>query len=209
MHQSGWEKRGDRLADIREFVPPYVDADIGLRNCGGDEEQYREAVRIVCRYGDEKKSQLERLMQERDYERFLTEIHALKNNFATVGAMELANRARAIEDRCRSGKRDGVIEDGLELAEEYGSFIEDLKKTVKLIDKEEGLVAGEDEIARSFEEIKACVLEGRFDDASDLFEVLAFFNLPDTMEAFIDEMRRSLLEEDKDGILHALKKYQG
>ena len=186
-----------------------MDADIGLRNCGGDEEQYREAVRIVCRYGDEKKSQLERLMQERDYERFLTEIHALKNNFATVGAMELANRARAIEDRCRSGKRDGVIEDGLELAEEYGSFIEDLKKTVKLIDKEEGLVAGEDEIARSFEEIKACVLEGRFDDASDLFEVLAFFNLPDTMEAFIDEMRRSLLEEDKDGVLHALKKYQG
>ena len=197
------------MANIKEYMPGYIDADLGLRNCGDDEEQYRETVRIVCRYGDEKKAQLERLMQERDYERFLTEIHALKNNFATVGAMELANRARAIEDRCRSGKRDGVIEDGLELAEEYGSFIEDLKKTVKLIDKEEGLVAGEDEIARSFEEIKACVLEGRFDDASDLFEVLAFFNLPDTMEAFIDEMRRSLLEEDKDGVLHALKKYQG
>ncbi len=189
-------------------MPSYVDAEIGMRNCGDEEEQYREAVRIVCRYGDEKKLQLLRLMQERDYEKFLTEVHALKNNFATVGAMELAHRARELEERCRSGKRDGVIEDGLVLAEDYGSFIEDLKKTVKLIDKEEGLVAGDEEIARSFEEIKACVLEGRFDDASDLFEVLAFFNLPKEMESFIDEMRRGLLEEDKDGVLHALGKFQ-
>ncbi len=189
-------------------MPSYVDAEIGMRNCGDEEEQYREAVRIVCRYGDEKKLQLLRLMQERDYEKFLTEVHALKNNFATVGAMELAHRARELEERCKSGKRDGVIEDGLVLAEDYGSFIEDLKKTVKLIDKEEGLVAGDEEIARSFEEIKACVLEGRFDDASDLFEVLAFFNLPKEMESFIDEMRRGLLEEDKDGVLHALGKFQ-
>ncbi|MCR5521857.1 MAG: Hpt domain-containing protein [Lachnospiraceae bacterium] len=196
------------MASIREYMPPYVDADIGMRNCGDDEEQYREAVRIVCRHGDEKKTQLLKLMQERDYERFLTEIHALKNNFATVGAMALANRARAIEDRCKSGKRDGVIEDGFVLADDYGAFIEDLKKTVKQIDKEEGLVAGDEEIARSFEEIKACVLDERFDDASDLFEVLAFFNLPDKTEAFVDEMRRSLLEEDKDGVLHALKKLQ-
>ncbi len=196
------------MANIKEYMPSYIDAEVGIRNCGDDEQQYREAVRIVCRYGDEKKAQLLRLMQERDYERFLTEIHALKNNFATVGAMELANRARTIEDRCKSGKRDGVIEDGFVLADDYGNFIEDLKKTVKQIDKEEGLVAGDDEIARSFEEIKACVMEGRFDDASDLFEVLAFFNLPDKMEAFVDEMRRSLLEEDKDGVLHALKKYQ-
>ncbi len=189
-------------------MPSYVDAEIGMRNCGDEEEQYREAVRIVCRYGDEKKLQLLRLMQERDYEKFLTEVHALKNNFATVGAMELAHRARELEERCRSGKRDGVIEDGFVLAEDYGSFIEDLKKTVKLIDKEEGLIAGDEEIARSFEEIKACVLEGRFDDASDLFEVLAFFNLPKEMESFIDEMRRGLLEEDKDGVLHALGKFQ-
>ncbi|MCR4722077.1 MAG: Hpt domain-containing protein [Lachnospiraceae bacterium] len=196
------------MADIREYMPSYVDAEIGMRNCGDEEEQYREAVRIVCRYGDEKKLQLLRLMQERDYEKFLTEVHALKNNFATVGAMELAHRARELEERCKSGKRDGVIEDGLVLAEDYGSFIEDLKKTVKLIDKEEGLVAGDEEIARSFEEIKACVLEGRFDDASDLFEVLAFFNLPKEMESFIDEMRRGLLEEDKDGVLHALGKFQ-
>ena len=196
------------MADIKEYMPGYIDADLGLRNCGNDEEQYREAVRIVCRYGDEKKTQLERLMQERDYEKFLTEIHALKNNFATVGAMDLANRARALEDRCRAGKRDGVIEDGFVLADDYGAFIEDLKKTVKQIDKEEGLVAGDEEIARSFEEIKQCVLEGRFEAASDLFEVLAFFNLPDKTEAFVDEMRRSLLEEDKDGVLHALKKYQ-
>ncbi len=190
-------------------MPPYVDTVIGMRNCGDDEEQYREAVRIVCRHGDEKRLQLERLMQERDYERFLTEIHALKNNFATVGAMELANRARELETRCRSGKRHGVIEDGMVLADDYGKFIEDLKTIVKQIDKEEGLIAGDDEIDHSFEEIKECVLEGRFEDASDLFEVLAFFNLPDKTEAFIDEMRRSLLEEDKDGVLHALKKYKG
>ena len=101
-----------------------------------------------------------------------------------------------------------MIEEGFVLADDYGSFIEDLKKTVKQIDKEEGLVAGDDEIDRSFEEIKQCVLDGRFDAASDLFEVLAFFNLPDNSEAFVDEMRRSLLEEDKDGVLHALKKYR-
>ena len=196
------------MASIGDYMPSYVDVVIGMRNCGDDEEQYREAVRIVCKYGDEKKLQLERLMQERDYEKFLTEIHALKNNFATVGAMELANRARSIEDCCRSGKRDGLIEEGFLLAEDYGSFIMDLKKTVKEIDKEEGLVAGDEEIANSFDEIKKCVMEGRFDDASDLFEVLAFFNLPDKTEAFIDEMRRGLLEVDKDGVLHALKKYQ-
>ena len=196
------------MAFIRDFLPSYIDPDIGLRNSGDDEEQYRETIKIVCRYGDEKKALLEKLVQERDFERLITEVHALKNNFATVGAMALSNSAKALEERCREGG-DDIAEKGLTLTKDYGDFVEDLRKVLKLIDKEEGLVAGDDEIAHSFEEIRACVMEGRFDDASDLFEVLAFFNLPDKTEAFVDEMRRSLLDEDKDGVLRALDKYRG
>ncbi|MCR5828765.1 MAG: Hpt domain-containing protein [Lachnospiraceae bacterium] len=197
------------MTDIKKIVPSYVEAEIGLRNCGDDEEQYKEAIRIVCKYGDEKKLQLERLLKERDNERFLTEIHALKNNFATVGAMDLAHKARSLEDRCRSGKCEGMIEDGMELIDDYGAFIADLKQMISVIDKEEGLVAGDDEIRHTFEEIEICVNEGRFEDASDLFEVLAFFNLPNKEEEPIDEMRRCLIEEDGEGAIKALKEFKG
>jgi len=189
-------------------MPSYVDVEIGLRNCGDDEDQYIETIRIVCKYGDEKKQQLERLIGERDYDRFLTDVHALKNNFATVGAMKLANRARNLEDRCKSGKHDGVVEDGLLLANDYGTFVDDLKKALKLIDKEDGLVAGDEEINHSFREIEACVKEGRFEDASDLFEVLAFFNLPNKTDEFVNEMRRCLIEEDRDGVIEIIEEYR-
>jgi len=193
------------MDDLSKYLPAYIDPEIGLSNCGYDEGQYKDAMRIVVKYGPEKKGELKKLLSDRDYENFLLEIHALKNNFATVGAMDLATRARELESDCRAGKKDNVIERGMVLLEDYANFIEDLRDSLKSMDKESGLIAGDSEIAESLSNIADCIKEGNFDEASDLFEVLAFFNLSTDMKNLVDIMRSCLMEQDGAGALKVLE----
>lgn len=197
------------MKDISKLLPDYIDSEIGLGNCGGNEDQFCDVIRIVCKYSDDRNSEICRLFKEEKYDEFLIEIHALKNNFATVGAMEMAKEARELEMACRSQNLDYVRANGLILLDKYSTLIADLKRALDKVDRESGLVAGNDEISQTFAQIKSCINEDRFDDASDLFEVLAFFNLPQEFTDVIGEMRTCLIEEDKAGVLRIMSQLEG
>lgn len=197
------------MKDISKLLPGYIDPAIGLGNCGGSEEQFCDVIRIVCKYSDDRKTDICKLFEAEKYDEFLIEVHALKNNFATVGAMEMSKDARELEMACRSGNVDFVRSNGPALLDKYTQLIADLKKALDIVDRESGLIAGDDEISQSFEQIRSCIKKGRFDDASDLFEVLALFNLSDNARGYVDDIRLALINEDGDAVLRILSQIQG
>lgn len=180
-------------------LPDYIDQDIGMKNSGDDFEQYRTVIGIVYKYAGEKIERVRELYEKRDIENYTIEVHALKSNAATVGAMRLSDLARSLEEAGKKNNLEIIERDTNKLIDSYTTFADDLRKCLEHEDtaasaaapaeQSTPMDAGDDEYVQTFEEIASAIGDGRYEDAGDLFGVLEFFELPPVIAHAVDTMR--------------------
>ncbi len=199
-------------------LPDYVDQEIGLTNAGEDIEQYREVIGIVYKYANEKIDTVRELLKNEDYERYTIEVHALKSNAATVGAMVLSGKAKALEDAGKTGDIETIKRDTEGFLEEYKVFADDLKKCMEYESELSGenaaraetvqtfMSAADEEYMKTFEEIESAIGEGRYADVNDLLGVLEFFELPPTVAEAVASMKEAAGAQDFAGVLDIVRK---
>ena len=199
-------------------LPDYVDQSIGLTNAGEDIAQYREVIGIVYKYAHEKLDTIKELFKNEDYERYTIEVHALKSNAATVGAMALADRAKALEDAGKTGDIETIRRDTEQFLADYAVFADDLRKCMDYEAEMSGestegdtakqtfMSAADEEYLSTFEEIENAIGEARYEDTNDLLGVLEFFELPPVVAHAVASMREAAAAQDWAGVLDIVRK---
>ena len=115
-----------RLPAAREFVIEGVDTAKGTAMTGGVEGIYREVLEQYCRDAEERFEFLNVTYAESDLKNFITQVHALKSASESIGAADLSEEAKALED---AGRR----EDMAFIRERAGVFHENFANLVKRV----------------------------------------------------------------------------
>ncbi len=82
-----------------------VNVELGLDYCGGEEDFYREMLRMFCVQSGEKRAELASLYESENWPDYAVKAHALKSTSLTIGAEALSARAKELE---LAGKRGDV-----------------------------------------------------------------------------------------------------
>jgi signal transduction histidine kinase/CheY-like chemotaxis protein/HPt (histidine-containing phosphotransfer) domain-containing protein len=80
-----------------------VNTEIGLNYCGGEENFYREMLRLFCAQSGEKQAEIASLYESGSWADYAVKVHALKSTSLTIGAEALSAQAKELE---LAGKRD-------------------------------------------------------------------------------------------------------
>ncbi len=76
--------------------------ELGLGYCGGEENFYREMLRMFCAQSGEKQAELAALYESAVWGDYAVKAHALKSTSLTIGAEQLSAQAKELE---LAGKR--------------------------------------------------------------------------------------------------------
>jgi len=82
-----------------------INVDVGLDYCAGDEDFYREMLRLFSTQGEEKRTEIAALYENADWTDYAIKVHALKSTSLTIGAEALSAQAKELE---LAGKRGDV-----------------------------------------------------------------------------------------------------
>lgn len=113
------------LKDLAEFG---FNISEGLELCADDEEIYTEVLEAALEEGLEKLDFIEDLYQKDDRERYVIEVHGLKNAAKQIGADNLSEMAKFSELTGKAGDFETVRKKHPELMAEYKRIVEALQK---------------------------------------------------------------------------------
>ncbi len=120
MAGGSWIENLQMNNDIfRQIVIEGIDTDEVGAHYAGSLEEYKELLRLYCLDGRRKLKVLQELWEERDYESYGIEVHALKSASANVGALRLSSRAKEQEKAVNRGDLAFVDSHVLKLLAEY------------------------------------------------------------------------------------------
>ncbi len=96
------EEESDReeqaeTAGILSWQMEGIDAEIGMKYSGGDENLYREVLSDYMDTIEEKADIIERAVADGDLETYTIEVHSLKSTSKSIGALELSELAKDLE----------------------------------------------------------------------------------------------------------------
>ncbi len=85
------------------LVQAGVNVELGLDYCGGEEDFFREMLRMFAAQSEDKRAELAALYESANWADYAVKVHALKSTSLTIGAESLSAQAKELE---LAGKRD-------------------------------------------------------------------------------------------------------
>ena len=161
------------------FDVPLLDPADGLRFCG-DAESYLEALGVFARSIEPRAAEIEQKLASRDLEGYTISVHSLKSTSRTIGAPELSERAKALEQAGNRRDEALLLRDTPTLLEAYRSLRQPLERILNIggadtAEKAKLSEAEFDEAMRSIGEFCA-----EYDDSGvdAVMETLADYEIP-------------------------------
>ncbi len=90
------------------LVQAGIDVEKGLNYCSGDEDFYLEMLQIFYSQSEEKRKEIVSLYEAADWENYAIKVHALKSTSLTIGAEQLSEHAKALEQAGKSGDAEYI-----------------------------------------------------------------------------------------------------
>ena len=156
-----------------------VDIAEGLKNCGS-KELYISTIENFYKLIDVKSAKIEACLEENSIYDYTVEVHALKNTARMIGAMELSEKFRHLENL---GKEENIKEihsrtpEVLQYYRSYKEFLKDIQS-----DKKEKTKADLDRIKEVLERIHNAMDVFDLDAADDAMRELNQYRLPKDIE---------------------------
>lgn len=184
-----------------------------VRDCGGTLEDFREVCKIALKNFDSKIKKMREAQTTKDYDRYTIEVHALKSTLASLGATDIAEKAKEQENAGREGRREYIDENVESLIKEYEDYLELIKLHVLGIDdsdiraKKEG--RGEewskDEIVQVAEKLSILAAEYNFGEIFDIIEKVKNMEKGPETKSIFDKMEDHMNNMDIDGLKEQLE----
>ncbi len=87
-----------------------VNTELGLDYCAGDEDFYREMLRMFCAQSPGKRAEIVSLYEGANWKDYAVKVHALKSTSLTIGAEALSAQAKELELAGKRGDLDFIRE---------------------------------------------------------------------------------------------------
>ena len=199
------EKIHESIRHLRSMDGLSVDQ--GITNCGSG-ESLLSVLRVFHDTGEAKAKEIEQYYAQEDWANYTVKVHALKSSARIIGAQELSDLARTLEEAGKAGDLAPIRERTAELLEDYrrlnGQL--DLLNAKEQAPEEAAQGAGEAEL----QDAKEALLEASemmdYGLAEGILKELGGRNLTGQDRAFFEKVKERLLELDWDGITELLKK---
>lgn len=99
----------------------FLNTDAALSLCRGDTEFYKEILLSYCKGC--KIDEMQKYCDEGDYENYRILVHALKSMSKSIGALEISEKARLLEEAAKNGDGDYIEGHHLLVAAEYRMLV--------------------------------------------------------------------------------------
>ena len=191
----------DRLSDEYEWLYDIDELSVsdGIKYSGGI-EGYIFSLKLFRETIQENAETIEKAYNDNDIKLFTIKVHSLKSAARIVGAFDLSEKFRLMEE---AGKKEDItyINDNIaELLDYYRSFWDKLYKVAMMetsvnIDKKE---VSREELQDAYEAIKEMVPQMEFDGIKMVIDELNNSEIPENEKSFVEELEKALKRFDWD-----------
>ncbi len=180
-----------------------IDLKKAIKNCG-DSEVFAEAIKDFAEAIPEKSKLIEEYFTAGDFKNYTVLVHALKSSARLIGADELSEQARILEEAGNALDKEKISALTPPLLTLYRSYSENLKSALHSESEKEKPVLEEGKFQSALESIKECVEAFDFDSADLIISELESFKMPLIYEKRYNELRQKIKAVDREAILSLL-----
>ena len=199
------------IAEAAPDVPEWlamvdgINVSEGVKHCGSTED-YLNALTVFAESITSNADEIEKLFRAEDWKNYTTKVHALKSTARVIGASELSERAKKMEDAGNALDLDAITSETAPLLEMYRSFAKKLSPLLKQSgDDADKPLIGEDEMSEALETLKEVAATFDYDSVMFVLESLEEYRLPDEEAARIKKVREAAAKLDWEALQKALE----
>ncbi len=164
-----------------------IDAELGIKNCGS-EDDYKNALTVFANSIATNSAEIEKFFAESDWKNYTTKVHALKSTSRIIGATELSNLAKNLEDAGNVLDLDLIKNSTPKLLELYRNFSSVLDFLIEKISNDADKPLIEDaQLAEAYEALKEMAASFDYDNANFILQSLSEYKLP---EKEVDKVKK-------------------
>ena len=175
----------DEVASVEENLPDWlknvdgVNINEGVEHCGGV-DSYVDALTVFANAVTSGADEIEGYFNGGDWKNYTTKVHALKSTARVIGASELSERAKRLEDAGNSGYIDEIQKDTPELLKLYRTYAEKLAPLIKVEDSDDDKPPIDDDaLAEAYETLREAAATFDDDTLNFVINSLEDYRLPD------------------------------
>lgn len=117
------EEKNEENQSIKERFE-FLDVDTGLKYCMDDEDFY---CSMLSEYASSSKiDDLDKYLSNQDWDNYRISVHALKSTSLNIGAVELSQKAKLLEEAIKNQEYDYVNDNHESAMEMYGELLDNL-----------------------------------------------------------------------------------
>ena len=172
----------------------------GITHCGGV-ELYLEALTVFAQSVTNGAKEIEDFFENEDWKNYTTKVHALKSSARVVGAKELSERARRLEDAGNSGYINEIKENTPELLRLYTSYKSKLAPLCKVEeDNADKPLIDDAELAEAYETMKEVAASFDYDSLMFVIKSLDEYSLPESEIEKYNQLKEAAAKLDWEAI---------
>jgi len=181
-----------------------LDTEAGVGHCGSV-AAYLDVLAVFADSIQRTAQEIEGYFQAEDWKSYTTKVHALKSTAKIIGADELSERARRLEDAGSAGYIDEIRQDHRALMELYLTYAEKLSP---MLPQEEDMrdkpPIDPAELTEAFEAMSEMAAAFDYDSLQFIFESLDEYQLPEKEAALYKEIKAAAAVPDWDKVKELL-----
>ncbi len=183
-----------------------LDSEAGLRHCGSA-SAYLDVLSVFATSIQRTAQEIEGYFLAEDWKSYTTKVHALKSTAKIIGADELSERARRLEDAGSAGYIDEIRQDHRALMELYLTYAEKLSPMLpQEEDTHDKPPIDPAELTEAFEAMSEMATAFDYDSLQFIFESLDEYQLPEKEAALYKEIKSAAAVPDWDKVKELLEK---
>ncbi|MBE7003162.1 MAG: DegV family EDD domain-containing protein [Ruminococcaceae bacterium] len=172
-----------------------IDHAEAMKNCGRI-EILRSALELFYKKIGEDADTIESLWHGGDLQNYTIKVHALKSAARTIGALELSERAKAMEDAGKAGDTVSIDEKTPELLKLYRSYAEIFKPSFETGEEDARPPADEGMLAEAYAAISECAAMMDYDMTESVLASLDGYCLSPEDAKHVEDIRDAMMELD-------------
>lgn len=176
-----------------------VNVAMGMANCGGNQQNYLQILKITYEHGYKQLNELEQLLNAKDYTTYTIKVHALKSTSLNIGASSLSDMAKLHEEHGKNGDYEYIENNFDSLKTNYIELLKDIEAVLihyELIsnDKDEQKVIDESMIQPLLSYVERCLNSFNFGKIFDILAEIKTYTFPEKYDEMFNKME--LLMDD-------------
>ena len=181
----------------------------GVEHCG-DVDDYLAALKVYANSVLTGADEIESYFNAKDWKNYTTKVHALKSSSRVIGALELSERAKRLEDAGNSGYIDEIQKDTKPLLELYRSFAEKLKPLIETEeDDSDKPLIDDGELTEAFEAMRDAAATFDYDTMMFIFQSLDEYRLPENKSEKYKQIKDAASKLDWAKVNELIAKVEG